>query len=352
MTTLQEQYQRKKKRAFIYLLLLLLCLPFLLLLDVATGSVQIPFSETVKVLFGGMAEKQSWHLIIADTRFPQAITAIAAGAGLSVCGLLLQTYFRNPLAGPSVLGISSGAAFGVAVVTMGGTLLGMEFTGVIAHSAIILSAVTGAVFVLILILVFSRYSNNTTTVLIAGLMIAYLVGAMTQLLEQFAAKDELQRFVYWGFGSFAGHSLYDSYLFTGMVLLLLIPVLWLVKPLNTWSLGENYAVSLGISVKKVRWQIILVSGLLTGVVTAYCGPVAFIGLAVPHLVRRLIRINDHFVLIPAVALAGAILASVCSTITKLPVFNGPLPLNAVTSLFGAPVVIWILLRNNRKGVKS
>lgn len=342
-----SQYYRIKKKNRLVILLLLAIIPVLFVLDLSIGSVEIPFKEVIRILFGAVSENRSHQIIIADTRFPQALTAISAGIGLSVCGLVLQTFFRNPLVGPSILGISSGASLGVALIIMGSAYFGIELIGLGGSSLILMAAIIGSISVLLLILLFSKISESSTTILIAGLMIAYLIGAAVQILEQLADKDELQQYVFWGFGSFAGQSIQSSYVFFVLSVAFVLPVLLLVKSLNVWILGTTYAQSLGINSKSFRIKIILVSGIVAGIVTGFCGPIAFIGLAVPHIVRRLIRTNDHLILIPAVALAGASLCLICDIIAKAPLWNSPLPLNAITSLFGAPIVIWILFRQRK-----
>jgi iron complex transport system permease protein len=345
--SLPALYLQNKRKDQFRILLLLCAVPVMFLLDLSLGTVPVPLEDTWRVLTGNNASKESWHYIILETRLPQAITALIAGAGLACGGLLLQTFFRNPLAGPSVLGISSGAMLGVAVLMLGSGFFGFSLQGLSGNVSITIAAFAGAMLVLLLIMLFSRVSRDPVTVLIAGLMVGYLIGALVNILQQISTSDQLQKFVYWGFGSFSGHSLTETYFFSAVIVLSIISLWILVRPLNAWILGEQYARSMGIKIDSFRWQIILITGLLAGTVTAFCGPVAFVGLAVPHLVRRLIRSEDHAVLIPSVAIAGALLCSFCSVIARLPFSEQALPLNAVTSLIGAPVVIWVILRRRK-----
>jgi iron complex transport system permease protein len=278
---------------------------------------------------------------------PQAVTALLAGAALGAGGLMMQTLFRNPLAGPSVLGVSSGASLGVAVmilflgVQVGNINMFSQFAG---NFSIVLSAIVGAVLVLLLIgLLAGRFKNNTV-VLVMGIMIAYAVSAIVGVLQFYSLKEDLQTFVIWGLGSFAnvprGQLLYFSIaVIGGLVLTLLIS-----KPLNAMLLGENYAKNLGVNTIQVRYTIILITGILTALVTAYCGPIAFLGLAVPHLSRNFFKTFDHLVNIPGVIFIGGLMALVCNLIARLPGYDGALPINAITSIMGAPVVIWIIIK--------
>ncbi len=353
MNDLYAAYRQRRKKDRLWLLGLCVLLPFFFLLDVSLGPVSIPLADTFRMLTGQMPAQASWVYIIYDTRLPQSLTALAAGAGLAVAGLMLQTFFRNPLAGPSVLGISSGAMLGVAFVVMGSGWFGYAFSGAAAQTVQWLAAFAGSIGVLMLILLFSRISRDSVTVLIAGLMIGYLAGALVSLLQQVASREHLQQFVFWGFGSFSGLTLRQSLLFLCAIVVMLWPVRLLAKSLNAFLLGDLYARSMGVRLSRFRWQVILITGMLAGTVTAFCGPVAFIGLAVPHLVRRVIRTEDHALLLPSVAVAGALLCLLCSLVSRAPFWEQSLPLNAVTSLIGAPVVIWVILRQQRwKGGNS
>ncbi|MFN3343460.1 MAG: FecCD family ABC transporter permease [Flavobacteriales bacterium] len=349
MNRLSQQYTAQRRKSFLLIFVLACAVPVLFLLDLFLGSVPIPFSEVVSVLTGGTSEKEAWNYIILDTRLPQSLTAVSAGAALACGGLLLQTFFRNPLAGPDVMGISSGAMLGVAIVFMGGDLLGMHFSGTLSGFLQVFSAMTGAIVVLVLVVFLSGVSRDGVTVIIGGLMIAYLAGALVNLLQHAAAREGLQQFVFWGFGSFSGMDLYSSLRFSALIIVVLIPSFFLTRSLNAWVLGPVYAQSVGVPLKKFRLGIIVSSGMLTAIVTAYCGPIAFIGIAVPHLVRWVIRTEDHSLLLPAVVLLGAALSLFCSLITRLPVFETPLPLNAITSLVGAPVVLIVILKQRHKG---
>lgn len=347
MSALAGHYSLQRRRDRNRILLMLLILPLLFLADLMLGTVSVPVSDVLQLLLGGEAQKPSWEFIILDTRLPQSITAVFAGAGLAVGGLLLQTYFRNPLAGPDVLGVSSGAMLGVAVVFMGLDSFGFALSGMGGNIMLILSAFCGAILVLMIVLSFSRISRDPVTVIIAGLMIAYLVGAMVNLLQNTAAREGLQQFVFWGFGTFSGLDLPQSMFFSITVVVVLSLSVFLIKSLNGWVLGESYARTMGVNVSRFRWRLIVISGLLTALITAFCGPIAFIGIAVPHLVRRIIKSEDHGILLPSVALFGSLLSLLCSILTRLPFFESPVPLNAVTSIIGAPVVIWVIIRNNK-----
>jgi iron complex transport system permease protein len=338
------EYLKKRKRDWYILLMLFLLVPVFFLLDLFLGSVSIPADEVLNVLLGGEASKKSWTFILLDSRLPQSITALSAGAGLAMGGLMLQSWFRNPLAGPDVLGISSGAMFGVALVVMGSQLFGWEFDALNGYVWTLLSAGIGACAVLLLIVFISRISPQPVTVIIAGLMIAYLIGALTNMLQHLSTRESLQQYVFWGFGSFSNLTLKQSLVFLLMTIGFAFSGLFFVKGLNSWILGESYARSMGMETGKFRWKIILFSGLITATVTAFCGPIAFIGIAVPHLTRAWMKSENHALLLPGVMVTGMLLALICSLLTRLPIFEQALPLNAVTSIIGAPVVIWVILR--------
>jgi iron complex transport system permease protein len=273
-----------------------------------------------------------------------------AGAGLAVSGLLMQTVFRNPLAGPSVLGISSGSSLGVAVVILlSGSLGGVALSriGVIGEVTVTLAAVVGALGILALIAYVSQHVRGNVTLLIFGVMIGYVANAIIGVLKFFSVEEDIRAYVIWGLGSFARVSGGQTYVFVALMLALLPFTLLLVKPLNLMLLGDAYAQNLGLNIRRSRLQVIACSGILVAVVTAYCGPIAFLGLAVPHICRGLFRTSDHTVLIPACILAGAALALACNLIARLPGFEGALPVNSVTALVGAPVVIGVLLKKHR-----
>jgi len=285
--------------------------------------------------------------IVLHTRLPQTLTALACGAGLSVAGLQMQTVFHNPLAGPSVLGVSSAASLGVAfLVLMGGSLGGralLQF-GLVGNSALTLAAIIGALAAMTLIVWLSRRVEGRATLLIVGVLIGYIASAIIGVLKYFSSEEDIRAYVIWGLGSFARVTGGQVYVFVGLMALLCPLSLLLAKPLNTLLLGERYAANLGLNVQRARSLIICSAGVLTAVTTAYCGPVMFLGLAVPHIARGLFSTSDHRILLPATLLCGAALALVCNLIARLPGMEGALPINSVTSLIGAPVALTILLR--------
>lgn len=326
---------------------LLFVLAGVFLTSLAVGSVNIPLDQTIIALTGGEPARASWSNIVLKVRLPKALTAALAGAALSVSGLMMQTLFRNPLASSDVLGINSGASLGVALVVLsvgvgGGTLLaGVSFMTDLSLAA---AAIIGAGLTLALILLVARQVENSLTLLILGLMIGNLTFALVSLLIYFSIPERIQAYINWGFGTFGG--------VTGdQIPVLALPVLaglalaWgLGKTLNALLLGESYAVSLGLNVRRARLLIIITTALLTGTVTAFCGPIGFIGIAIPHLCRSLFNTSDHRVLVPGVTLLGAIASVVMALIAEMPGSTIVLPLNAVMAIFGAPVVIGIILR--------
>lgn len=315
------------------------------LLNIALGSVALPLSDILSVLSGNAVSKSS-ELIILGSRLPNSITAVLAGAGLSVCGLMLQSLFRNPLAGPSVLGLTSGASLGVAVVMLlSGGMLMLPFWGIQVLS--IVAALSGALMILLILLIALRKISSNVTILILGLMLSYAVSSVVSILELFATKESLQMYVFWGFGSFSGLSWMQVGLLTVITIIATIAILPLLKPMNALILGESYARSLGVNISGSRNKIILLTGLLAGTITAFCGPIAFLGMAVPHLARWLFRSDDHRILFPGTMLMGMLIALICDLIARLPGWDWVLPLNAITALVGAPVVLLIILRNNR-----
>jgi iron complex transport system permease protein len=267
--------------------------------------------------------------------------AVLTGAGLAIAGLLMQTLFRNPLAGPFVLGISSGAGLGVAIVIMGATALGI---GAISGLGIITASVIGSLAVLLLIILMSLRIKDTMGLLIVGLMVGSLSSAVVGILSYFSSSEELQRYVFWSLGSL-GSINWDDLLIIGLLFVIaMLLLIWIIKPLNAMLLGESYALSLGINIKKTRWIIIIITSILAGSITAFAGPIAFIGLAVPHLARLLLPTVNHKVLIPTALLLGTTLLLFCDLVSQLPFSNYSLPINAVTSLLGAPLIIWLIMR--------
>jgi len=328
------------------LLGLLLILAFVV--NLALGSVGIPLSDTLAILFGGTPEKSTWQFIIWDYRMPKAITAILTGSGLAVSGLIMQTLFRNPLAGPFVLGLSSGASLGVALLILGAGALG----GVIGHyllnpwSLVIASAI-GSFLVLLAVVAVSLRVKDTMALLIIGLMFGSLTAAVVAVLSYFSSAEQLQQYIFWSFGSLGNQT------WTGIGILALCVVPGLVftflksKSLNALLLGEAYAQSMGLDLKKTNLILIGLTSLLAGSITAFAGPIAFVGLAIPHLTRQWIPTSDHRQLIPTVILMGAVVMLVCDTIAQWPYSAHTLPINAITSLLGAPVVIWLLVRKRK-----
>ena len=330
--------------------LLLLLIVLLLAANLLVGSVAIPAGEVLRILMGEDAGRESWHYIVWEARLPQALTALLAGSALAVCGLLLQTAFRNPLAGASVLGVNSGAGLGVAVVMLllGGsiTAAGFSFSG---FFSILLGAFAGAMAVMALILFFSTLVRSHVMLLIIGLMVGYLVSSVVSLLNFLATAEGVQSYMVWGMGNFGGVSLRQLPAFASVVLLGLAGALLLIKPLNALLLGERYAENLGVRVRRVRHVLLAVVGVLTAVTTAFCGPVLFIDLAVPHIARLLLGTANHRILLPATLLAGGAVALACNLVCLLPGEAGLIPLNAVTPLIGAPIVIYVIV--SQRGMK-
>ncbi|MDO4214741.1 MAG: iron ABC transporter permease [Bacteroidales bacterium] len=337
-------------RHSILMLLLLLSIPFLAILNLVVGSVSIPVSDVFDILFGAGSENQIWTNIVLLTRLPQTLTAIACGAGLAVAGLEMQTVFHNPLAGPSVLGISSAASLGVAfVVLLSGTLGGGIMTqfGVFGNTALTLAAIMGALAVMAIIVYLSQRVQGNVTLLIVGVMIGYIASAIIGVLKYFSTEEDIRAYVIWGLGSFARVTGGQVYVFVGLMCVLLPLSMLLVKPLNMLLLGEQYAVNLGLDIRRARLLIISSAGILTAIVTAYCGPIMFLGLAVPHICRGLFKKSDHRILLPSTLFCGASLALLCNLIARLPGFEGALPINSVTALIGAPVALWVLLKRKK-----
>lgn len=314
-------------------------------LNLTTGSVLIPFTDVLDILCGRFAGKESWQYIILENRLPQALTALLCGASLSVCGLMLQTAFRNPLAGPDVFGISSGAGLGVALVMLllGGTVSTSLFT-VSGFLAILTAAFLGAITVTSLILFLSTLVRNSVLLLIVGIMVGYVSSSAVSLLNFFASEEGVKSYMVWGMGNFGGVSMSHIPLFSLLCLVGIMGALLLVKPLNILLLGPQYAESLGISTRRLRNLLLLIVGLLTAITTAFCGPISFIGLAIPHIARLLFRTDNHQVLLPGTVLTGAAIALFCNFICFLPGEMGVIPLNAVTPLIGAPVIIYVIIQ--------
>lgn len=330
---------------FVFLSILLLIFLFL---NISLGSVSIPFKDILYSLTGGIASKESWQTIILNFRLPKAITAIMVGSGLSICGLLMQTLFRNPLAGPFVLGISSGASLGVALLILGSGLFGGVFlTVAFSNWALAIAASTGAFLVLSAVIIAANRVRNTMSILIIGLMFGSLTSAVISVLAYFSEAEQIQQYMFWSFGSLGNLTWSELAVFSIIYLIGILGTFTIIKPLNSFLLGENYSKSLGINIKRSRNIILLITSLLTGVITAFSGPIAFVGLAVPHIAKMLFSTSNHKILIPATALIGAIVLLICDSIAQLPTSEFTLPINAITSLFGAPVVIWLLIRKKK-----
>ncbi|WP_430331346.1 iron chelate uptake ABC transporter family permease subunit [Rhodococcus sp. ACT016] len=318
-------------------------------LAVSVGSVTIPFDATVRYLFTGDAGTSRWTTLIADIRLPRVVTAACAGAALAVAGLLMQTLFANPLADPYILGVSSGASLGVALVVLGsgagaGVFAAVAGTGRFGVAA---AAAVGALAVLLLVLAISRWVQSVVTLLIVGVMVGSVTSAVVSLLVAFSQPAQMQQFILWGLGSYSGASWSDLRVLVPVVLVGVVLAATLVRPLNAMLLGEDYANSMGVHLLRTRAVAITASALLAGAVTAFCGPIAFLGIAVPHLARLALGTSDHRLLLPGAVLMGAAVSLLCSVVAQLPGRDGVLPLNVVTALVGAPVVILVLLRSRR-----
>lgn len=313
------------------------------------GSVAIPANAVVEILLGGDAANEGWQLILLHTRLPQAVTALLAGMALSVAGLLLQTLFNNPLAGPEVLGINSGAGLGVAVVML--LLHGVLVPDVGGYFAVLGGAFSGSLIIITILLLLSRLLFNNVYLLIAGLAISYLTSSVISLLNYFSTAEGVHSYLIWGMGSFGAVSSAQLPYYVAVLLPALVAALLLVKPLNALLLGDYYAMNLGVDTKRVRGILLLIVGLLTATVTAFCGPVAFIGLAVPHLARLAVGTNNHRRLLPVTMLLGGSVTLACNLVCQLPGESGLLPLGAITPLIGAPVIIYVVLKERFMGGK-
>ncbi|QNK78727.1 iron ABC transporter permease [Winogradskyella sp. PAMC22761] len=329
---------------FIILAVILL---FCFVLNISLGSISIPFSEVLKSLCSS-TDNDTWQVIIMEFRLPKALTAIMVGSGLGISGLLMQTMFRNPLAGPFVLGISSGASLGVAIVILGSGIFGSLFaTALIAKWSIVIAASLGSFLVLLAVLAVSNKVRDTMAILIIGLMFGSITSAVVSVLSYFSSAEQLQQYVFWGFGSLSNLSWYELLIFFIIYAVGLLLSIASIKGLNSLLLGDNYAKSLGLNLKQSRLIIILATSLIAGTITAFSGPIAFIGLAIPHLTRQLFKTTNHKILLPAVFLFGAIVMLICDSIAQVPGSDYTLPINAITALVGAPVVIWLLVKQRK-----
>ncbi len=337
---------KKYCRFFVVITLAIIAL---FVINIIYGAVKIPINSIIDIFSGSDDVNESWKYIILQTRLPQALTAILCGGALAVSGLLLQTAFCNPLAGPSIFGINSGASLGVAFVMLlfGGSITAgaVSVTGFLA---VLIAAFVGAVAVMAVLLFFSNLVNNNVMLLITGIMIGYISSSAISLLNFFATEEGVHSYMIWGLGNFGGVSMAQMPLFAAVTIVGLICALLLIKPLNAVLLGEQYAENLGINTIKLRNCLLLVTGLLTAVTTAYCGPIAFIGLAVPHIARMLLKTDNHRYLIPGTILSGAAISLLCNIICVLPGDNGIIPLNAVTPIMGAPVIIYVIIKGRHQ----
>lgn len=334
------------------MIVLLIAVVILFLLETMLGPVNIPLVEVVDIIQGQEPEKPQWTSIVMHSRIPRALTALVAGAMLAWSGVLMQTLFRNALAGPSVLGITSGASLGVAIMTMLAGALGWfaQSTGVRADLAVVIAAMIGAFSILGLVLLVSSRLKDPVTLLIFGLMIGYITSALVSILQFEASSESLRSFVMWGMGTFAKVRGLNLWVLAGLGSIGLFTSIFLIQSLNLLLLGESYASSMGVRVKRLRLLIIILTGLMAGSVTAYCGPIAFLGLAIPHLARGLFKTSDHRVLLPAVILLGAFVGMFCDLVSRGAFGGDGLPLNAVTSILGAPVVIYVIFK--RRNLQS
>lgn len=331
----------------IYFILLLLVMLICFMVNISLGSVSIPLEDTLKAIIGRTTKVDSWSYIIWNYRIPKAFTAILVGSGLALSGLLMQTLFRNPLAGPFVLGISAGASLGAALLILGSALFSGIFLGMVNDISLALASSIGSFLVLLAVMVVAAKVKDTMALLIIGLMFGSITTAVVSVLSYFSSAEKLQQYVYWSFGSIGNLSWNQLLLLLMIIGIGILISIFSIKPLNALLLGESYAKSLGVNMKRSRYSIIVATGLLAGGVTAFAGPIAFIGLAVPHLTRQIFNTTDHKVLVPAVLIYGAILMLICDTIAQMPNSASVLPINAITSIIGAPVVIWLLLRKRK-----
>ena len=324
------------------LVAVILVLAFMLL---AIGSVDVPLGEVVGILTGTPSENSAWNFIILESRVPLIVTSALAGAALAVCGLLLQTLFGNPLADPSILGISTGSSLGVAVVMLlAGGSFGLASYGYVATLS---GALSGALVVMLALLAFSSLVKSSSMLLIIGILISYLASSAISLMNFFATQESVHSYVIWGLGNFTGVTLRQLPVFSSVIVAGLAASFFMIKPLNALLLGSRYASNLGVNVRVVRNCLLLLTGLLTAVVTTFCGPIGFIGLIVPHIARLMLNTTDHYRLLPATMLLGAATAMLCMLLSVLPLGNGLIPINAITPVIGVPVIIYLIL-NRRK----
>jgi iron complex transport system permease protein len=335
-------------RNTVLFLILTIGLVCLFIINISLGSVSIPIKEVFSSLIGGTSSKETWQYIIINYRLPKAIAAVLVGMGLSISGLLMQTLFRNPLAGPYVLGLSSGASLGVAMVILGTAFLPESVASLLLSSyGVVLASSLGSFLVLMAVLVVSYRLRDTMAILIVGLMFGSLTSAIVGTLSYFSTAEQLQKFTFWSLGNLGNLSWTSILILFTCVLIGLLLSLFSIKPLNALLLGENYARSLGLNYKKSRLVIIFATSVLAGSITAFAGPIAFIGLAVPHIAKLVFQTSNHVILFWSTLLFGASIMLICDSISQVPGGDITLPINAVTSIFGAPIVIWLLIRKKK-----
>jgi len=334
-----------KNRTTVFFSLLTLALLMALLLNISFGQVAIPFKDVFKSLLGGHTDKVTWDYIILNFRLPKAITAVLIGIGLSISGLLMQTLFRNPLAGPYVLGLSSGSSLGVAFVLMGAGIMPSFLASFLVSSyGIILASCLGSLLVLLLILLVSKRLRDTMSILIVGLMFSSFTSALVTVFTYFSSAEQLQKYTFWSMGSIGNLPWSHIGILAVCTIVGLVISLMVLKPLDALLLGEHYAKSMGLNLRKTRYLIILATSVLAGSVTAFAGPIAFIGLAVPHLAKLLFQTSTHKILFFATVLLGAVIMLLCDVVSQMPGMDFTLPINAITSIVGAPVVIWLIVQ--------
>ena len=336
------------RRYVLTMALLTLALVLLALACLVFGSVDIPIGKIAAIIAGKGSGNKAWDIIILQSRLPMIVTATLAGAALSISGLLLQTTFNNPLAGPSILGVSSGAGLGVAIVilALGGSLEGLLGEDMGSYMAVLVGALLGAGAVLLVLIAFSAIVRSNTMLLIIGILVSYLTSSVVQLLNSVATEEGVHNYVSWGFGNFSGVSVQQMPTYAGIIIIALIGAALMVKPLNALLLGARYARNLGIDVSRARNILLLITGLLTAVVTAYCGPIGFIGLVVPHIARMTLGTSNHARLVPATILAGADIALLCA-VASVSSPHGIIPINAITPIIGVPIILYVILNRRR-----
>ncbi len=337
-----------RHRYGITLVVLLVALVLLVVACMLFGSVDIPAARVLDIVLGRGSDNRAWEIIVLNSRLPMIVTAALAGAALAVSGLLLQTTFNNPLAGPSILGVSTGAGLGVAIImlAMGGTIGSVFGQTVGSYVATLLGALLGAGAVLAILIVFSSIVRSNTMLLIIGVLVSYLASSVISLLNSVASEEGVHNYVAWGFGNFSGVGVDQLPVYVVLILLSLAGAWLMVKPLNALLLGTRYAQNLGVNTHRVRWQLLLITGVLTAVVTAFCGPIGFLGLVVPHIARLMLATSNHSRLIPVTIVAGADVALLC-TLFSVNGRNGVIPINAITPIIGVPIILYIILNRRR-----